>query len=67
MHHLDTLQLHGNMSSAWRSLSAAVNCNPDAAGVRVAPTFQLYKKSEKVGEMTGAKIEELQKLIDENK
>lgn len=55
------------MSSAWRSLSAAVNCNPDAAGVRVAPTFQLYKKSEKVGEMTGAKIEELQKLIDENK
>jgi hypothetical protein len=35
--------------------------------VRVAPTFQLYKKSEKVAEMTGAKIEELQKLIDEHK
>jgi hypothetical protein len=59
--------MHGNVSLAWRTLSRAANCNPDAAGVRVAPTFQLYKKSEKVGEMTGAKIEELQKLIDENK
>ncbi len=37
------------------------------AGVRVAPTFQLYKKSDKVAEMTGAKVEELQKLIDEHK
>lgn len=35
--------------------------------VKVAPTFHLYKDSEKVADMTGAKVEELQKLIEANK
>ena len=33
------------------------------AGVKVAPTFQLYKGGDKVAEMTGAKVEDLQELI----
>jgi hypothetical protein len=31
----------------------------------VAPTFHLYKGGVKVGEMTGAKVERLRALIDE--
>lgn len=34
--------------------------------VRSVPTFQLYKNGEKVATMTGAKPEELEKLIDEH-
>ncbi len=37
------------------------------AGVKVAPTFQLYKNGEKVAEMTGAKVEDLQALIAQHK
>jgi len=32
--------------------------------IRVAPTFHLYKRSEKVAEMTGAKVDKLRALID---
>ncbi|KAK9843928.1 hypothetical protein WJX84_006886 [Apatococcus fuscideae] len=48
------------------------NCNAhnkelgQQLGIRVAPTFQLYKNSKKVAEMTGAKIDELRSLIEKN-
>jgi thioredoxin 1 len=48
-----------------------VDCNADfkaigkELGIRVAPTFHLYKKGEKVGEMTGAHVERLQALVEE--
>ena len=35
--------------------------------VRVAPTFQLYKGSVKVAEMTGAKIDMLSELVATHK
>lgn len=34
-------------------------------GIRVAPTFHLYRKGQKVAEMTGAKVDRLRALIDE--
>ena len=46
------------------------NCNKDnkelgqSLNIRVAPTFHLYKRSEKVAEMTGAKVDKLRELID---
>eukprot|EP00891_Asterochloris_glomerata_P006189 jgi/Astpho2/6189/Aster-03599 len=36
-------------------------------GVKVAPTFHLMKNGNKVAEMTGAKIDELKKLIETHK
>jgi len=36
-------------------------------GIRVAPTFHLYKGGSKVAEMTGAKVDKLKELIAENK
>ncbi|KAL3141702.1 hypothetical protein ABBQ32_004388 [Trebouxia sp. C0010 RCD-2024] len=50
-----------------------LNCNKKnkelgmKLNVKVAPTFQLYKNSNKVAEMTGAKIDELKALIQEHK
>uniref|UniRef100_A0A383W1D9 Thioredoxin domain-containing protein n=1 Tax=Tetradesmus obliquus TaxID=3088 RepID=A0A383W1D9_TETOB len=47
------------------------NCNQankelaKTLGIKVAPTFQLYRGGAKVGEMTGAKVERLKALIDE--
>jgi len=35
-------------------------------GIKSVPTFQLYKSGEKVATMTGAKPDELEKLIDAN-
>ncbi len=32
--------------------------------IKVAPTFFLYKNSQKVAEMTGAKVDKLKQLID---
>jgi len=46
------------------------NCNKQnkdlgkALNIRVAPTFHLYRNSQKVGEMTGAKIDKLRNLIE---
>jgi len=34
--------------------------------IRVAPTFFIYKKGEKIGSMTGAKMDNLLSLIQEN-
>ncbi|EFJ40082.1 thioredoxin-like protein [Volvox carteri f. nagariensis] len=48
-----------------------VNCNKTnkelgiALGIKVAPTFQLYRSSTKVADMTGAKLDKLISLIDE--
>lgn len=48
------------------------NCNAankdlaKAVGIRVAPTFQLYKGGVKVAEMTGAKVDKLRELINEH-
>lgn len=48
------------------------NCNKfnkelgSGLGVRVAPTFFLYKGSVKVAEMTGARVEKLRDLIEAN-
>ena len=36
-------------------------------GIRVAPTFHLYKAGSKVAEMTGAKVDALKELIAQNK
>ncbi|KAL6779783.1 TRXF1 [Auxenochlorella protothecoides x Auxenochlorella symbiontica] len=36
-------------------------------GIKVAPTFFLYKKGEKVASLTGAKTDELRKLIETHK
>lgn len=47
------------------------NCNAankDLAkmlGIKVAPTFHLYRGSNKVGEMTGAKTDKLRSMIEE--
>jgi len=52
---------------------AKLNCNKYnkelgvQLGVKVAPTFQLYKNSTKVAEMTGAKIDALKELIAKHK
>ncbi|GFR44686.1 hypothetical protein Agub_g5983 [Astrephomene gubernaculifera] len=49
-----------------------VNCNKSnkelgmGLGIKVAPTFQLYRNSVKVAEMTGAKIDKLTALVDEH-
>lgn len=50
---------------------AKFNCNKDnkelgkTLGIKVAPTFHLYRKSVKVAEMTGAKVDKLRALISE--
>ena len=52
-------------------LFAKVDCNADfkavgkELGIRVAPTFHLYRKGVKVAEMTGAHVERLQALVEE--
>ncbi len=52
---------------------AKLNCNKYnkslgvELGVKVAPTFQLYKNSVKVAEMTGAKIDALKDLVATHK
>lgn len=49
------------------------NCNQEnkvlgkELGIRVAPTFHLYKGGEKLAEMTGAKPDKLKELIDQYK
>lgn len=35
--------------------------------IKVAPTFHLYRKGQKVAEMTGAKVDKLTELINEHK
>ncbi|GAB4819538.1 hypothetical protein N2152v2_006584 [Parachlorella kessleri] len=35
--------------------------------IKVAPTFHLYRRGEKVAEMTGAKVDKLRELIEEHK
>ncbi|GBF94247.1 thioredoxin chloroplastic [Raphidocelis subcapitata] len=48
------------------------NCNKDnkelgrTLGIKVAPTFHLYRGREKLGEMTGAKVEKLREMIEAN-
>eukprot|EP00877_Chromochloris_zofingiensis_P003907 jgi/Chrzof1/13517/Cz08g00220.t1 len=48
------------------------NCSPankelgKQLQIKVAPTFYLYKNSQKVAEMTGAKVEKLIELINQN-
>ena len=45
------------------------NCNKEfkdigkALGIRVAPTFHLYKQGKQLAVMTGAKVDELRELI----
>ncbi len=52
---------------------AKLNCNKHnkslgvELGVKVAPTFQLYKNNVKVAEMTGAKIDMLKELVATHK
>ncbi|GFH20904.1 thioredoxin F, chloroplastic, partial [Haematococcus lacustris] len=52
---------------------AKLNCNRankelgKALGIKVAPTFHVYRNKEKVAEMTGAKVEKLVALIEEAK
>lgn len=38
-----------------------------ALGVRVAPTFFLYRSSRKVADMTGARVEKLRALVEEHR
>jgi len=50
-----------------------MNCNEynkplaKELGIRVAPTFHFYKNGEQIDKMTGAKTEELEKLILKNR
>lgn len=52
-------------------LFAKCDCNADfkavgkELGIRVAPTFHLYRNGTKVAEMTGAHVERLQALVEE--
>lgn len=39
---------------------------PAQLGIKVAPTFLLYKRGEQVAMMTGAKAEQLRELIDKH-
>lgn len=47
------------------------NCNQHnkelakALGIKVAPTFHIYKNGQKVADMTGAKVDKLRALIDD--
>ncbi|KAI8465290.1 MAG: thioredoxin-like protein [Monoraphidium minutum] len=49
-----------------------LNCNKEnkdlgkELAIKVAPTFHLYRGREKVGEMTGAKVDKLRELIEAN-
>lgn len=49
------------------------NCNKNnkelgqKLGIKVAPTFQLYKQGAKVAEVTGAKADVLRQLIEQHK
>lgn len=49
------------------------NCNKNnkelgqKLGIKVAPTFQLYKQGAKVAEVTGAKADVLKQLIEQHK
>eukprot|EP00879_Flechtneria_rotunda_P005314 GHRR01005601.1.p1 GENE.GHRR01005601.1~~GHRR01005601.1.p1 ORF type:complete len:185 (+),score=41.35 GHRR01005601.1:513-1067(+) len=51
---------------------AKLNCNQankelaTSLGIRVAPTFHLYKQGVKVADMTGAKVDQLRALIQEH-
>jgi len=51
---------------------AKFNCNQNnkelakALGIKVAPTFHLYKHGKKVADMTGAKVDKLRALIDDH-
>lgn len=48
------------------------NCNKQnkdlgkALGIKVAPTFFLYKNGDQVATMTGAKVDQLRALVDEH-
>ncbi len=50
-----------------------MNCNKEfapigkALGIKVAPTFHLYRNSKQLAVLTGAKEEALLALIDEHK
>lgn len=52
-------------------LVCKVDCNTDfkavgrELGIRVAPTFHLYRRGLKVAEMTGAHVERLAALVEE--
>jgi thioredoxin 1 len=49
------------------------NCNSKnkdlgkSLGIKVAPTFFLYKNGDQVATMTGAKVDDLLKLIEQHK
>ena len=53
---------------------AKFNCGSDpdnkiyavGAGIKALPTFHLYRGSEKVGEMTGAKAQKLRDLVTQH-
>jgi thioredoxin 1 len=51
---------------------AKFNCNQNnkelakSLGIKVAPTFHLYKHGKKVADMTGAKVDKLRALIDDH-
>lgn len=62
------------LSLQWESQGVAfvkVDCNADfkqvgkELAIRVAPTFHLYRKGEKVAEMTGAHVDRLKALVEE--
>lgn len=64
-------QLSGELGDTAKVVK--FNCNKDnkemgkELGIKVAPTFHLYKKSNKVAEISGAKIDELRALISKHK
>jgi len=39
---------------------------PPLKRAQVAPTFHIYRGKEKLGEMTGAKVDKLRELIETN-
>jgi thioredoxin 1 len=61
-----------NAELAGKATIVKFNCNAynkelgKTLGIKVAPTFHLYKGGEKVAEMTGAKVDKLRSLIEAN-
>ena len=74
MRHINiiTNQPYHNQPNHNHNQIVKFNCKPankelgKELGIKVAPTFILFKGRERVAEMTGAKVDKLRELIEAN-